>query len=204
MRNLLIDELPRSVTVDGERYGISWGFRTSLLFEMLMQDPDYTDEEKLCQAMELYYPETMPTDMGKGLQAALEFYQCGEEETSDSEIQRLRKRSPVYSFEQDAPYIYAAFLEQYGIDLNAIESKDLHWWKFSALFHSLGEDRKISRIMYYRDVELKGKSKSEQKFLSEMKQRYALRKKTGAQQISLERRNEQLKAYVQKRYQGAG
>ena len=72
------------------------------------------------------------------------FYQCGESEQKEEDknkrqrCQRRNSRDPAYSFAQDAPYIYAAFKEQYGIDLTEVE---MHWWKFMALFESLNEDR---------------------------------------------------------------
>ena len=148
MQNLLIDDLPHQVLIDGEAYEISWGFRTSILFELLMQDPEYTDEEKMLQTKLLYYQDRMPDDLEKGLNAALDFYRCGSNESNDTKTKSMRSQKPIYSFDQDAPYIYAGFLEQYGVDLNAIDSEDLHWWKFSAMFQSLGENLKISIIMY--------------------------------------------------------
>lgn len=49
----------------------------------------------------------------------------------------------VIDYEIDAPYIYAAFLEQYGIDL--IDTR-LHWHKFLALLHGL-HDTELNRII---------------------------------------------------------
>ena len=46
----------------------------------------------------------------------------------------------------DADYIYAAFMELYGIDL--IES-DMHWYKFLALFKGL-HGTKLNEIIGYR------------------------------------------------------
>lgn len=205
MQNLLIDDLPHQVLVDGEAYEISWGFRTSILFELLMQDPEYTDEEKILQTMLLYYQDRMPDDLEKGLNAALDFYRCGSNESNDTKTKSMRSQKPIYSFDQDAPYIYAGFLEQYGVDLNAIDSEDLHWWKFSAMFQSLGENLKISKIMYYRDVDIRGKSKSEKRFLSDMKKRYALKQQaTTLQQITLAQRNARMKAYVNGRFLDVG
>ena len=79
----------------------------------------------------------------------------------------------IYSFEHDAEYIYAAFLDQYGIDLQDIEH--LHWWKFRALFKGLKEDTLISKIMGYRSIEITNNmSDSEKKYYRKMKQIYAL------------------------------
>ena len=45
--NLLIDDLPDGVQVDGERYCIATDHRTGLLFEQMLVDPDLTDDEKV-------------------------------------------------------------------------------------------------------------------------------------------------------------
>ena len=113
MENLLVDELPEYVLINGKKYGISYGFRTSILFELLMQDPEYSDAEKILYAMDLYYPGEKPDDLEKGLQAVLDFYHyTGKEETVlDRDRRQMKEQKPLYSFEEDAPYIYAAFLQ---------------------------------------------------------------------------------------------
>lgn len=197
--NLLIDRLPESVRVNGCEYEIEWNFRTAILFELLMNDPEYSDEEKIVHTLALYYPKEIPNDWGKALDAVIDFYLCGEENKNTRGTSTNNSRKANYSFEQDAAYIYAAFLTQYGIDLNEIEK--LHWWKFSALFQSLNEEQKICQIMYYRDADLKGKSKSEKKFLKTMKEKYALRSNAQPyQKLTLAQRDADLKAYVKKRF----
>ena len=54
--NILIDVLPESVTVDGEEYEIRTDFRTSMLFELLMQDNEVKPQDKTKKALKLYYP----------------------------------------------------------------------------------------------------------------------------------------------------
>ena len=105
-------------------------------------------------------------------------------------------RGPAFSFSQDAPYIYAAFKEQYGIDL--LSQEKLHWWKFLALFESLGEETKMAKIMYYRTVSTSGMSKDRRAFINEMKKAYKL---DGGKKLTLEERNQQWKEYVKKRNQ---
>lgn len=57
----------------------------------------------------------------------------------------------ILDYEIDADYIYAAFLQQYGIDL--LEVKDLHWHKFLALLRGLTDATKMYQIMSYRSYE---------------------------------------------------
>lgn len=57
----------------------------------------------------------------------------------------------VLDYELDADLIYAAFLEQYGIDL--IEVDELHWHKFLALMKGLNSSTTLAKVMSYRGYE---------------------------------------------------
>ena len=59
--NILIDALPESVVVGGTEYRIETGFRTSILFELLIRDRRIPDHLKLSQMLKLYYPR-IPDD----------------------------------------------------------------------------------------------------------------------------------------------
>lgn len=98
------------------------------------------------------------------------FYQCGKTE-EQKQSGKGKKQDQIYSFTHDADYIYAAFMEQYGIDLNAVE---LHWWKFSAMFAGLKEDCLISKVMGYRAADTAGMDKEQKKFYKKMKEIYKL------------------------------
>lgn len=60
-------------------------------------------------------------------------------------------------YDIDSDYIYAAFMEQYGIDL--IDIPYLHWHKFIAMLNGLNEDTKLAKIMGYRCYEKSTKKK---------------------------------------------
>ena len=77
----------------------------------------------------------------------------------------------IYDYNYDADYIYAAFFEQYHIDL---AEQELHWWKFSALFSALSEDCMISKIITYRVIDTKGMEKEQKAFYNRMKRLYQL------------------------------
>jgi len=172
--NILIDVVPETVEIDGIEYGINTDFRISIMFELLMQDNSITDNEKINAALNLYYPE-MPHDPIQAIENILWFYACGKiTETQNAEHTRdTTQQQAIYSFEHDAEYIYAAFLDQYGIDLQDIEH--LHWWKFRALFKGLKEDNLIVKIMGYRAIKIDDNmTDSEKKFYRRMKKIYAL------------------------------
>lgn len=174
--NILIDLLPEHVEIDGKKYPINTDFRISILFELLMQDKSILDREKVYMALNLYYPK-IPHDLVQAVDKMLWFYRCGKDDENDSvrngSPAGSRKAGMIYSFEHDAEYIYSAFLDQYGIDLQDIEH--LHWWKFRALFKGLKEDNLIVKIMGYRAIEITDDmSDSEKKYYRKMKQIYAL------------------------------
>ena len=167
--NLLLDICPQSVEIEGLQIPISSDFRVSILFEIAMQDRELSDMEKLQIVLDLYFPDTYIPDTKQAIEQAIWFYSCGKKE---SESFGTGKHKEIYSFEYDDEYIYSAFLEQYGIDLNI---EELHWWKFKALFRGLKEDCLMSKIMGYRAMDISSDmSKAEQKHYRKMKELYAL------------------------------
>ena len=76
--NMLVDLLPDTVEVDGEKYEINTDFRISVLFELLMQDDEVTNEEKIIHGLNLYYP-VVPRNIHEAVEKMLWFYRCGKE-----------------------------------------------------------------------------------------------------------------------------
>ena len=144
--------------------------------EDILNIPEFDGDEKKARLLAkynsglvLYYPE-IPEDLDGAISQMLWFYQCGKTE-EQKQSGKGKKQDQIYSFTHDADYIYAAFMEQYGIDLNAVE---LHWWKFSAMFAGLKEDCLISKVMGYRAADTAGMDKEQKKFYKKMKEIYKL------------------------------
>lgn len=175
--NLLIDIVPTNVEIDNKKYKINTDFRTSILFELLIQDNSLEQKEKLMKALKLYYP-VVPKNIDEAIEKILWFYKCGKDfqfGDSKSNGSNRTNRELEYSFEYDDEYIYAAFLDQYNIDLQDIDY--LHWWKFRAMFKSLKEDNLIVKMMGYRSVNLSEITDKEQrKQIKKMKELYKLPK----------------------------
>ena len=176
--NLLMDILPEYVTIDGEDYFLDTNFRNGIIFEKIAF-ADIPKEDKVAQLLHVFFTEQIPRDIATAMDSIIEFYSCGVD-TKKSDTPKRRKNGNVvlkpkmiYDYFHDAPYIYAAFMGNYGIDLNDIEY--LHWWKFHALFRGLPSSAKIVEIMGYRGTDLgRIKSKSEQERIARMKEIYAL------------------------------
>lgn len=166
--NLLIDLVPNTVNIDGEEYKINSDFRYSILFELLMQDKTLSDKEKTVNALSLYY-SVCPKNINEAINQMLWFYRGGKDIELSKGKGKGKSDIQIYSFEHDDDYIYAAFMDQYRIDLQDIEY--LHWWKFKAMFKSLREDNEIVKIMGYRSVDLsKIKDKEEKAYYRKMKE----------------------------------
>ncbi len=165
--NLLLDPLPDFVEVGGQSYPIDTDFTTSIKFELLMSDDSFSEPEKVQMGLNLYYP-TVPENSYEAFKAAIWFFTGGKDLNTERKSSKHAKR--IYDFEYDAPYIYAAFWADYGIDLQ----RGLHWWQFLSLFQSLREENQFCKIMGYRAVDISKLKGEERKFYCNMQRRFAL------------------------------
>lgn len=180
--NILMDPAPENVKLP-RKVPIHADYRTSIRYELLMMDPLKTDDEKLSRALLLYYGEEAyrmtPDELLKAVDAILWFYTCGKEMDEIDEVVkkgdakgRPADMNRVYDYEYDADYIYTAFLQQYGVDL---QEESLHWWKFRAMFQALTDQCEFVKIMGYRSMEISNSmTKSQKEFYREMKRIHAL------------------------------
>lgn len=170
--NILIDIVPTTVCIDGMEYEINSDFRTSILFELMMQDTELTDKDKIINALKLYYP-IIPGNSEKAIEGIMWFYRSGKDIVESNRKSKGKSVTQIYSYDYDDDYIYSAFLDQYGVDLQDIEY--LHWWKFKAMFKALKDDNMIVKIMGYRSVDLsKIKDKEQRTHYKNMKELYKI------------------------------
>jgi len=130
--------LPSTVEVAGRLYPIRTDYRYFLRFNEHLKEKDAT-----LDAFDYMYEYEIPESRLEGIRALCEFM---------NPAQTLPRRTgretnePVIDYELDADYIYAAFYEQYGIDL---QTAALHWYKFSALLKGL-HDTELNNIISAR------------------------------------------------------
>lgn len=131
--------LPSCVIVGGETYEIKTDFRYALLFlEKIRGDCPVAD-------LDFMYDGEPPADRQAGFAALAKWI---------NPPRKLPRPAPVASseilldYEDDAPLIFAAFWEQYGIDLFD-EKLRLHWHKFLALLYGLHGTR-LNEVQEYR------------------------------------------------------
>ena len=172
------ENFPDSFTAaDGTVYPIHTDFREWVRFESLIHDGDVPENLKLFMAVRLIFGDNVPEDINAAKDFVLWFYRGGnplpeaEEKDEDSETEPYLESRRVYDLEYDSDYIFAAFLEQYHIDLS---ETSMHWWKFRALFRGL-HDCKITEIMGYRGAEITDDMPDSRKcFLLDMQEMYEL------------------------------
>lgn len=180
--NILIDALPQTVLISGRDVPISTDFRVGILFELLINDATISDAQKAEAAFDLYFSQddfnniVKEKAVAEATEAIVWFYSCGKSKEQITRATRQQKSSMqkrIYDFDIDAPLIYAAFLSQFSVDLQDVDT--LHWWKFSAMFAALHETHEISKIMGYRAIDLQTiKNKAERSRLSILQAKYAL------------------------------
>lgn len=98
------------------------------------------------------------------------------------------KQIPVLDFEEDGDYIYASFMQDYGIDL-IDEQGRLPWKKFLYLFNGLSSETKIKQVMHIREMEIpayNGKNMKQIQEIQELKSYYALPVRGGGGQTGLD------------------
>lgn len=95
----------------------------------------------------------------------------------------------ILDFHLDEEYIYASFLQAYGMDLRR-EAGRLHWKDYISLFQGLPDDTQIKEVMRIRAMELPAPTKNNQKQIQQLiklKSYYALPVVGGGGQSGLNR-----------------
>lgn len=177
---MIASSLPTTVEVDGVAVAINTGHRAGVTFTSVLEDNSLSDEDKLLRALDIYYKDKdiSKHDTTALIKAALAFYSYdpsayyGKTKSALSKGGgRPRKSKQLISYAKDDALIYAAFMQQYGIDL---ADSEIHWHKFRALIEGLTEDTQLVKVMRYRSIKLSDVSTEERKFYKEMQDFYSL------------------------------
>lgn len=82
----------------------------------------------------------------------------------------------VLDYEQDAEYIYASFMQAYGIDLIDEQGK-LHWNKFKALLNGLPKGTKVVEVVSIRSWKPSDDKKKRNVAMRELQKTFKLKGK---------------------------
>lgn len=168
---LLTDELPDTVDIAGVEMPIITDYRNGIQFERLVLDKSISDPVKINTALELYYGDyARIRDREAAMDAILWFYSCGHYPPDKTKETKASKR--YYDYAVDARLIYAAFLDQYHIDL---QTSSIHWWQFCAMLAGLKSDAEFTKVIGYRAIDVnKIKNREERARYRKLQMLYAL------------------------------
>lgn len=145
MMNLTKKSLPNTVRVGGRDFSIYTDYRIWLRFCIEFSNWQKSGMKNELDIKYLFKNELptfyIPSDYDSILDFAFPKNVLPTSNDNDHGDQTLY-------FEYDGDYIYAAFFQQYGIDL--VEVKDFHWHKFRALLNGITSPTKLYEIMGYR------------------------------------------------------
>ncbi|MBN1535941.1 MAG: hypothetical protein JW908_04355 [Anaerolineales bacterium] len=151
--NILIEELPNDVEIDGIEYEINSDFRSCLRIILAFEDNDLAAIEKQMVLIDNLY-KNKPNNLDQAIRQGIKFLNGGRNELEAGTDMRL------YSFEKDAPFIMAAFKQTHGIDL---DTANMHWWKFMTLFMDMGSETTFSNLVSLRKRVKTGKASKEER-----------------------------------------
>jgi hypothetical protein len=154
--NILIDELPKKVEIEGEECEINTDYRNVLLYFRALKDEELEESDKLEIAIKLFF-KTAPKNIEEAINYINEEYiVCSESQVSMRRRNKIKrsaeKEKLVFDFEQDGILIYVSFMQEYGIDLR---KEKMHWYVFKALFDGLGEETALRRVIEFRRMKPK-------------------------------------------------
>lgn len=151
--NLFYEDYPDSIVVDGVEIPIVTDFREYVKLIDMLKDDSLNSQEKV-YFLSQYFLE-VPSDFSEAMNALTDFVIMKDREEIEAEDEsntEAESKKEVYSFEYDYPFIFSAFLSEYGINIRTI--KYMHWWEFKLLFDGLSEKTEIKQRISYRSINL--------------------------------------------------
>lgn len=156
--NILTKQLPTKIKVNDNIYDINYDFRTVILTLQALEDPELTHFEKLNILVNNIYKDDIPyEDYEEACKQASRFIDLGKDNNGTNKKSNVR----IFSFEKDANYIFTGINLTHNIDLE--KEKNLHWWKFMAMFMDMSPECMFGELVYYRKRKAEGKLTKDEK-----------------------------------------
>lgn len=140
MFDLAKKRLPNAISLDGEYVQINTDYRIWLKFWRQLKS--LTANETF--PLDFIFAANVPPLTPQLVEECMAFF------TNSNPLPRpigTDSTAIPYDYDVDSDYIYAAFMQQYGIDLL---DTDMHWHKFKALFDGITEPCKLANIILHR------------------------------------------------------
>lgn len=135
------DRIPTHIEAGGRRYRIDTDFRNVIRMNEIMARVDLTDEARDWLALRcmMRHPPRKRSRQIELLKALRELLFSGRRGASDSK--------KITDIDQDAELIFAAFYQEYGINL---WRDHLSWFEFTALLAGIAEGTRYSDVLTIR------------------------------------------------------
>lgn len=172
----LYETEPGTITLDGRKYPCKAPFDTVLFVLDVLRSGGLLTADREQLAFRLLFGRRLMSQKKKRLLLEALLNDLHGEPKAPSGT------PPCMSFSQDADLIRAAFLQQYGIDLDQQRGR-MSWKRFSALLSALTEQTEFVQVVQLRARPLPEPNQHNQKermALIAAKQRIALRPETGS------------------------
>ena len=179
--------LEDSVEIDGVTYELDMSYDNILRLFDLLKDNSLSDASKVNTGLIMLINDDLEQyEIEVKAKIFVELFKSavGNDESERNNVDLEGNPMPdipnddkrAYDLVQDAEYIYASFMSDYGIDLFEAQGK-LHWYKFKALLNGLTDKSKFMRVVEIRQAEMpKGKGmQKERERLRKLKEHYALK-----------------------------
>lgn len=179
------------ITVNGREYALDMSFDNVMDAKESLSRSDLLPLDRFDLFLTLMFGENQAADLELDPQEAVELTKyildsfIDIENESSPELYDLEGNpmpSPSnddgdneagFSLTYDAPYVYGAFWQAYGINLHEHFGK-LHWHQFLALLKALPEDTALKQILSIRSTPLAGLKGQELEQMRKLKNKYRL------------------------------
>lgn len=183
----LTDELVNQIEINGLMYDVDMSFDNILRLIDMLNDNELSDVVQIMTGIQLLFDESLDIPLQEQTEVFHQAFHALIGAKQDDEIEydimgnpmpniSSESDEPAYDIGQDAEYIYASFMQCYGIDLFEQQGK-MHYYKFRSLLAGLSEDTKFKKVIEIRQMELpSGKGSGKQrKAVEDLKRAYRLK-----------------------------
>lgn len=181
------EALPTTYEFKGVTYDVDMSYDNILLLYKMLNDRRLEDYMQILTGLQMLFGEVPKLEADELVELWTSAFTVLLADESAESVMYDLKGNPMpkaekeetgraFDMYQDAEYIYASFMQDYGMDLVEQQGK-LHWYKFRALLSGLSENTKLRKVIEIRQMELpkgKGSEKQRQQILA-LKKAYALK-----------------------------
>lgn len=172
----LTDYEDGEVEFQGKRYLVDLAYDTVLNVQRMYREKLLDNEDLILESLRLFHiPEKVIEKLTWQERYDL-LEKIAGEKIAIRKRPQIGRQQRLFDFEDDGEYIYASFLQAYGLDLIEQQGR-LPWQNFIALFQGLPEKTKIREVMKIRGMDIpeyNGRNQKEIQQIVELKTYYAL------------------------------